>query len=591
MERAAGAFVFTLALTALLTAVWRGALLRWGRLDPPRPDRWHRRPVPRPGGPAMVVALAAGLGLWLPRPVPPPLTGFLVGGAFIFGVGLLDDLVNLANPLKLTLLITGAAIPLLFDVSFSPLPDLVGVPLAMLWILVITNAVNWLDNMDGLAAGVSLVAAAALTVLFLDGGDAAGAVAAAALAGVCAGFLIFNVSPARIFMGDSGSGVLGFGLAGLALWGSARHITNVVLALLVPVMVLSIPIFDSAVVTVTRLVSGRRLFQGGRDHPSHRLVVLGLTERQAVAWLSALSALSGGAALLAARHDVWLGVVLAGGVLCSLIVVGIVLTRVQGDRDPVPRSGRGAVILWQLTHKRRLAAMALDLVLVALAYVGAYLLRFEGDIPRSVARRMAEALPLVLSVKVAALYAAGVYRGDWRYAGLLDLVPLARGVTLGSVSVVALLFLWTRLAGQSRAALVIDWGLTLGVLGTMRVGARLLQEYIAAHRRHGRPVLIAGAGQGGVLLLQELRYNPAFPYRPVGFVDDDPLKQGAVIRGVPVVGTTRDIPALVRRHRVEAVLVAAPSLRPEALERIRVLCDEAGVPVRLMRTLLDPVEG
>jgi UDP-GlcNAc:undecaprenyl-phosphate GlcNAc-1-phosphate transferase len=590
LRQSLGALGFALVVTALLTAGLRRMLVRLRRVDIPRPDRWHRTPVPRPGGPAIFLGIVLGMIAFLPRPWSLPVWGLLIGCTYIFAVGLADDTSNLPNPLKLVLLIVGAVIPLFFGVSFAMVPAPLGVMLAMLWILGITNAENWLDNMDGLAAGVGAIAAGTLMLLSLRFGDAAGGIAAAVIAGACLGFLFFNFAPARIFMGDSGSGVLGFALATLALIGTGRHATNVVLTLLVPVVVLSIPILDTVVVTITRFLNGRRLFQGGTDHPSHRLVLLGLSERQAVLSLYGLSVLSAAVALAASGLGLWPGLALAGVLACGFVAFGIVLTRVRVYDEMRTAAAPGSVVLWQVMHKRRLFEMLLDLVLICLAFLVAYLLRFEGDVPVSLMRRMGQALPLVIALKMSALYAAGVYQGDWRYVGLLDLLTLARGTALGSLLVVGALFFWTRLVDHSRAALIIDGVLTFGFLAVMRVSVRLLQEYFAARRVRGRTVIIAGAGQGGVLLLQELRQNDALPYRPIGFVDDDPVKQGAVIRGLPVLGTFREIPALVARLKVEEVLVAAPSMNRTAMDRIVLICSEAGIPARAMRSLLEPAD-
>lgn len=582
------AFAFGILVTVFLTEVLRRLLPRLGWVDRPRPDRWHTTPVPRPGGPAIVAAVLLGIIALAPRPWSMQLWGLVIGSGFVFTIGLLDDIHNLPNPLKLTLLIVGAAVPLLFGVSFASLPAPFGIPLALIWILGVTNAVNWLDNMDGLAAGISGIAAVTFALLWASFADSTVSLIAALVAGASAGFLLFNFNPARIFMGDSGSGFLGFTLASLVMLGPTQHVTNVLVALIVPVMVLSIPIFDSAVVTVARILNGRRLFQGGRDHPSHRLVVLGLSERQAVLYLYTLSALAAAAGFVTARMGVWIGIVLAGVLVCGFFVVGVVVTRARVYQDAGGTPSNGRVILWQVMHKRRLLEVASDLVLICVAYLGAYLLRFEGTIPEPFMTVVGQSLPIVIIVKMAVLYAAGTYRGDWRYAGLLDLFGVARAASLGSLAVVALMFLLTRLSGYSRAVFVIDWLLTVGLLTSIRVSIRLLQEYIASQRILGKRVLIAGAGEGGVQLLQELRHNPALPYRAIGFVDDDPVKYKATIRGLPVLGNTREIPTLVRRYGIEEVLIAAPSMPRHEIERITLICSEAGVRCRPMRPLLEP---
>lgn len=582
------AFLFALIVAALLTELGRRVLLRLGWVDAPRVDRWHSRPIPRPGGPAIVTAVLLGIALLVPRPWSLQVWGLLAGSIFVFGVGLIDDLVDLANPPKLTLLIIAAAVPPFFGVTFGSLPAPLGAVLALLWVLAITNAMNWLDNMDGLTAGVSAIVAATLAILSAAFGDYTGSVIAALVAGACAAFLYFNFSPARIFMGDSGSGFLGLTLGVLALQGTAQHVTNVGLAVIVPLMILSIPIFDSAVVTLARLFGGRRLFQGGRDHPSHRLVVLGLSEGRAVLHLYTLSLMAGGAALLASRLGVWTGLVLAGALASTLTAMGIVLMRVRVYEEQEHWLNGTRTVLAQVVHKRRLLEMLLDLVLISVAYLASYLLRFEGAIPPWLVHNIAQSLPLVIGIKIGVLYVSGVYRGDWRYVGLLDLVRLARATALASLALVAVLFIWTRLVGYSRAAFIIDWMLTFGLLATMRVSIRLFQEYVASQRILGKRVLIAGAGQGGGLLLAELRNNPALDYRPVGFIDDDPLKQNAIIWGLPVLGSSRDIPPITEKHRIEEVLVAAPSMRAEDLARISLICEEAGVRCRPMQAPLAP---
>jgi UDP-GlcNAc:undecaprenyl-phosphate/decaprenyl-phosphate GlcNAc-1-phosphate transferase len=581
-------FVFGLVAAVALTAVLRRLLLRAGLMDVPTADRWHRRPVARPGGPAIVAVVLAGVAVFSPGPMTGMLGGWLAGGVFIFLVGLVDDFASLPSQLKLTLLVVAAAIPVLFGVTVKALPPVLGAPLAMLWILGLTNAVNWLDNMDGLAAGVCAIAAGTLVALSIVFHDPFTGVAASLLAGTCAGFLFFNFSPASIFMGDSGSGFLGLTLAVLALSGPARHVSDVSLALIVPVMVLSIPIFDTAVVTISRLWNGRPLFQGGTDHPSHRLVVLGLSERQAVLRLWGFSALSAAAAVVASRLGSPAALVFAGLLACGFTALGLAMARVRVYEGAPVTLDPARVVLVQMLHKRSLLAIILDFILICVAYISATLLRFEGTIPPVYVPVIVQSLPIILAVKLLFFYSLGLYRTKWRYVGLLDLLTFLRASLLASVACVAVLFLITGLRGYSRAVLVLDWILTFGLLGGMRLSLRVLEEYFISLRTRGKRVLIFGAGRGGVLLLHELRSNPSLACHPVGFVDDDTFKQGDIIRGLPVLGTCRDIPALAAEHRIQEVLVAAPSLTSETVDRIALICTEAGVAWRLVRPLLEP---
>ncbi len=583
-------------LSLLLTAVLRRILLRVGAVDFPRRDRWHQRPVARPGGPAMFLSWLLVLALGYPELLRPPLLVPVAGGAAVFLIGMVDDLLRLQTRPKLLLLIVAACLPPLLGERFTLFPPAIAVPLTILWVLGITNAFNWLDNIDGLATGTAAIAALALLAQFLLGGALPLAAAAAVTAGVALGFLVFNFHPARIFMGDSGSSFLGFVLAVLSVAGPAAAVRNVVTTLLVPLLILSVPIFDTALVTVMRLWGGRPLLRGGTDHPSHRLVALGLSERRAVLNLYVLSLLAAGVAIAAPRLHPLSGAVLTAVALVVFLALGVVLSRVhvaggRGGPDGTLEEGSGpggavGVILTQVMYKRRLLEMVLDILLICAAYVAATLLRFEGTLPAPMAAALPVVLPVLIASKMSVLYLGGVYRGDWRYVGFLDAYVLARAVTIASVVATSGLALVTRFVNISRAALVLDWLLTLVFLGGARFSLRLVQEFLAAQRSVGRPALIFGAGEGGVMLLAELRNNPRYGVRPVGFLDDDERKRGSRIRGLRVLGSRRDVHALVRRHGVAEVLIAAPTMPEADVGAIKIICAEAGVACRIMHPLL-----
>jgi len=576
------AAVVSLALTALL----RSVLTRLGSVDYPREDRWHRRPVARPGGPALFLAWMLLLVLLLPPEARPRRLPVAAAAAAVFLLGLIDDVARLGTLPKLMLLIVVACLPPVLGLRFELFPPAIGVPLTIFWVLGITNAFNWLDNIDGLAAGIAAIAGVILLAQFLLAGDRILAAAAALTAGVALGFLPLNVYPARMFMGDSGSSFLGFLLAVLPVAGSAAAVGNVVTTLVVPVLVLSVPIFDTALVTLMRLRGGRPLLRGGTDHPSHRLVALGLSERRAVLNLYTLAALAGGVGLAASRLDLLSALVLTAVALALFTAWGFVLSRVRVAVREEGGAGGVGVVLVSVMHKRRILEMLVDVVLILAAYLGANLLRFEGRLPAPMTAVLPLVLPALVAIKMSVLYLMGVYRGQWRYVGFLDIMMLARAVTLASLVAVTVLVLTTRLVNVSRAALILDWLLTMGFLGGARFSIRLLQEMLAAQRSAGRPVLIFGAGEGGLLLLSELRNNPAHGVRPVGFLDDDPGKQGTQLRGLPVLGGRRDIPGLVRRLQIAEVLIAAPSMGRSDLEAVQIICAEAGVTCRAMSPLL-----
>jgi UDP-GlcNAc:undecaprenyl-phosphate GlcNAc-1-phosphate transferase len=284
------AFVAALVLTPL---VLRAA--RWGGwIAHPSADRWHDRPVALLGGIALFGAVAVGVvGGGALTAYTAPVWG---GAILIFAVGLADDLLDVRPEAKLIAQVGATALLLYAGHGFwRGGPFWMSIPLTFLWVIGITNAVNLIDGLDGLAASITAVAATALAVLGGAIGQIGLAAVAATLAGTSLGFLIYNAKPARIFMGDCGSMFLGYMLAVVAL--GAQSTGEPVVSTLVPVVVLAVPIFDTTFVTVTRILEGRSVIEGGNDHTHHRLVRLGLSEQGAVLSLSGVSAVFASAAL------------------------------------------------------------------------------------------------------------------------------------------------------------------------------------------------------------------------------------------------------------------------------------------------------
>src|SRR5687767_14796460 len=226
---------------------------------------------------------------------------------------------------------------------------------------------------------------------------------AATLLGACLGFLVYNFNPASIFMGDTGSLFLGFMVAGLSLVGGWPYSRGTTLVLLLPVLVVLVPIFDTTFVTVTRKLSGRPVSQGGRDHTSHRLVALGMSERRATLLLYMFAALSGALALAVRQVAIWGALALVAGFALSALFIGLYLGKVgvyEESRSPKLDAASGTLIdpLGNLSHRRRIIEILLDTVLVALAYYCAYLLRFDGDMPGEQIMIFIRTLPLLVAV-------------------------------------------------------------------------------------------------------------------------------------------------------------------------------------------------
>jgi len=550
----------TVALGFTATYMTRAVARSVGFVAKPRAERWHRRPTALAGGVGIFLAFVPAMAYFREWPL-------LIGAGAMFLIGLVDDIFQLKPYAKLAgqLLVAGMTVALGPTLPWTPFP-IVNQAISLFWIIGITNAVNLLDNMDGLSAGVATVVALFLSIFALQQGQLALAGTSAALAGALLGFLAFNWNPASIFMGDCGSLFLGYSLAILALHQTYGRSRSILIIITAPVLVMLVPIFDTTFVTLTRILRGRPVSQGGRDHTSHRLVTLGLSERVAVTTLMAVSALGGGIALSARvgfRAGIWVG--------APLLVIALAFVAIHLARTDSPEPGAGAIGLlgWlrAFGYKRRIFEVLLDLVLAMVALISAFLLRFDGDLPNDTAGDLAQVFPIIIVTKVVLLQVAGAYDGVWRYAGLRDLLRLVRGAIYGSAAAFFIAVVWLRLGTLSRGALLMDGVVYASLLASSRIGFRLLGILLKRNVTDlaTTRLLIWGAGDLGAALVRKLLDAPEEGLVPVGFIDDDPNKRGRRIHGIPVLGSSDEIANLLRTRFAERVLLASRSIDPDRI--------------------------
>lgn len=572
--------VAAFGLSLALVPATRALALRFGCVAATSEDRWHRRPTALLGGIAIAVTV---LGLYPFFGAPAELAVLMAAAAVIFLLGLVDDIVSLKPYTKLVIEI-GVASGLVFFGYRLHWTEwaAVDVMLTMVWIVGLTNALNLLDNMDGLCAGIGLIAGASLLGAFLlEGGARPEATYLVLLLGALAGFLVYNFHPASIFMGDSGSLFIGLNLAALTLGSpdSSQSRTNLISILIGPVLVLVVPILDTVLVTVSRLLSGRSAAQGGRDHASHRLVALGLSERDAVAVLWAMAALSGILAVSIYRFQGgWAGTAAAGFML-GMVIVAVYLARVRVYRHPdraQAESGRFTPFVADFMYKRRVAEVLLDVCLAALAYQAAYRLRFEGALFNGYYSNFLTSLPIVVGVQSIALYSVGAYRGVWRYFGLMDGVTFAKGVTLGAIGSVSVIVYLYRFEDYSRGVFVIYAALLMLMLCGSRASFRLFSEF-TRRRPGGTRLVIYGSGDGVATAVRTFLDGGHGSGRILGLIDDDPRMAQVRMHGYPVLGGYAVLLQLVAKGEVDCVVITSPLMDVERLERLRRLCAERNV--------------
>ncbi|MCC7032336.1 MAG: hypothetical protein IT179_05805 [Acidobacteria bacterium] len=564
-------------LAVMLTVIIKRVALAADIVAVPKADRWHRGRIPLLGGVAiagavlMVAALVPGRSgqAWL----------LIAASMMLAIVGLVDDVRPIRPQTKLVaqVLVASALAGSGLTLGLTRVMALDQL-ITVVWLVGLSNAFNLLDNMDGLAAGIGFIASAFRLVFFLQDGNIEGAILAGILCGALAGFLVFNFQPASIFMGDTGSLFIGLMVGGLNVLGPLAYSRGTFSVLVLPVLMLLVPLFDTTFVTIARTIAGRSVAQGGRDHTSHRLVAMGLSERGAVLMLWGIAALSGMVAVLSYRYGLPYTVTLVG-----LLVVGVLVLAIQLGRLRVyPETGqdvpRFVTALADFQFKRQVATVVIDAVLIVLAYYTAYLLRFEGNLERELPA-FSRSLLIVLACQLAALALFRTYQDLWRFAGLHDMVNLLKATSVGAAAAVLALVSLERFQGYSRALFVIHWLLLIAFLGGSRLSFRALGELLPGPGHGARRTLIYGAGAGGVIVLREARTNRALDWHVVGFVDDDRELQRTSVQGLPVLGGLDQLARLLAEQGIEQVVVSTSALDAERRAGLRRQCAEAGIPL------------
>ncbi len=583
------------ALPAAFAAIW--ALLRSSvarrLVAVPSAERWHDTPTPSLGGIGIFAGFSVGLwsaaaaGAFHPDRA---FTGIYAAVALVFIAGLADDLIGLPPVAKLAaqggaaaiVIATGTHVQLVHN-------EVIGDTIAVVWLIGVANAFNLLDNMDGLAASLAAIAFAffAVDAVTVHPDHAALAFAlAGALA--CAGFLPFNLRPreaALVFMGDSGSQTLGFALGALGLTSSWRVAGTTVATLVLPVLVLAVPILDTTLVTVARLLDGRPIYQGGRDHSSHRLVRYGLSERRAVALLAAISLCIGGSSL---AYNVLDNVryTIVGVVLTFALLVQFASFLADIDRRPLqPAEPLGFAQAFAV-HWRRLVEVGIDFVLISASFLAAYAIEFgwPGTTDQRFIRDLT--LPVILAARYLAFIPFGLYRSVWRYAGVRDAVSAAVAVVVSELVALSFMVLTQDMRDFHRSFFIIDALICMVAIAASRVAEHVIVTGTRSVRdRTARRTLIVGAGRNGRSMMRELRETPG--ERVVGFVDDNPQLRRRSVHGVKVLGTTRELDRALARTSPDVVLVTIPDAPRETLDAIVEACEQAGVPCRFVRREID----
>lgn len=570
-----------------------------GWLSQPREDRWHRRPTALMGG-AGFVPVILGLGLWqlvqsLPRgwlslfrPVDlwrPDLilASVLLGAGVLFVAGWLDDRIELRPRTKL-LFQLGAASQLIYfggGMTVTGLP-LLDAALSYAWLVGITNAVNLLDNMDGLCGGFVAIIFTTMAVCW-PGSENGGAICWI-VAGGTLGFLFHNLPPAKIFMGDAGSLPLGFLCASLALPGIVndnwnREAPNPLSGwapVIAASVLLAVPILDTFLVAITRILASRNPMKGGRDHSSHRLANLLSSERRSLVFFLGLGLVTSLIFGWLLRVPALLAVCVGGIFWLALLLLGNLLAvGTRSDGASIPLFMR----LFRDWFKRyAVFPLLLDAVLILMLFPAAYYLRMDLQLGYQEMEAIRRSVPVLLFSILASGLLLGTYAVPWSQASSLDYLRQAAASATGIFLALAAVTLATRFEeGYSRSAFLIFGVLFVAAQGTARLFHELgMKVALRAVKPSSRiPVLVYGAGKRGRMLAEACGTVPELStYRVVAFFDDNEELRGKRLDGLPIF-TPKNRTAI---PEIREIWVSTPIIRRKFLARGQSAW--AGLPIK-----------
>jgi len=612
-------FILAAALALLLTP-WVIKFARYvGAIDQPGERKAHSRPMPRLGGVAVFLSFFFALGGVILMDHRMLATSWVLGyeglmlGASLLLVMLLgfwDDLRSLKPAQKFGVQVLLSSVVYLAGFRVSGVMNPFGgglldvhafdYPLTVLWIVGVTNALNLIDGLDGLAAGVATIAAFTILPIALLWGDTGTAVLTVLLAGSLVGFLRYNFNPAKIFLGDSGSLFIGFMLAVLSIRSSTKSTTA--FALVVPILALGLPIMDTLLSMIRRFLKSflpseaketsvvgrlKTIFSPDKSHIHHRLLALGLSHRTVVLVLYGVS-LSLGVGAFA--------VTIAGDTGTSLILAVVGIATIIGVRQlrykemAVLRNGILLPIYdWGLVKSDSFRVF-LDMAFMIGAYLAGYILTDWRHIYTPVNRETILTVSLVLGIQFAVFWGSGLYRGTVRQFSIGDVLGISKTVSIAVLATgVALAVLSGSLHGFNVLTLVLDYFFLLSPVILSRFSFQVLNHLWERDLKGGKQVLIYGANADGMTVLNKILEREIPNLTPIGFIDEDPALEGKTLNGYPIFGGHRKLPRLVKTRNIDQIILANDRLTPEVIKRLLTVAKTHGITLRMFRIRLEDI--
>ena len=572
------------ALSAALTFLCIRVSARLSLNANPRADRWHKSPTPNTGGVAVFLSCAI-LYLVVARGRYPIVAAAAASMALL---GFLDDRIQLRPIIKFGAQSIAVVAVIAAGVVFHPTGwEQLNLVITFLWIAGITNAFNLIDNMDGLCAGVTIIICGFRLWLALQNGDQVGAQFLAVLAGAFFGFLIFNYKPAKIFMGDGGSMFAGFALATVAIISPVPHTRVLMSSIFYPALTFLYPIFDTVLVSFLRRAASRPISVGGRDHSSHRLASLGLSEQKVVWLLWVLTAAGSAVGLL--TYWMPLGVLAIGSLLLlGITVFGVFLGTLPSYMMPETALVRSSWIRARIPTLRAGVTLVVEVLLAGVALLAAFLLRWEDAFLGTPRSQFLFSLPVVMGCQAVACLAFRTFNLGWRWFGVRDLITLGESVLAGTAG--ATFIIWIAgLRGYSRGVILLYAFFLFAAVTGLRVSMRFLWQMFTLPQGCRRAALL-GNGEPLGLMVSILQTNQDLGASPVVILATDPAADRTRIFGVPVRYVNSDPVRILREVSADMLIVSAGNgITPE--QRLVIdTCRNAGLHVAQFEMQMTPLE-
>jgi FlaA1/EpsC-like NDP-sugar epimerase/UDP-N-acetylmuramyl pentapeptide phosphotransferase/UDP-N-acetylglucosamine-1-phosphate transferase len=602
------------------TYVGVGCIRKWAQrrdlIDLPNERSSHLSATPRGGG-LVIVAVVLCFSGFLAAKFPGHwhiYAYFAAGALLIAAIGGYDDLHSLPSSFRLAIHSLAAVVavvglgcwrtlelPIFGTVALGDW----GWILTVLWIVGLTNAYNFMDGTDGMAGGQALVAGLGWLAFGWQSGFQWMAGLGFIVASGSLGFLMHNWYPARVFMGDVCSGFLGYTFALLPViynsLGKGRPESPVVGLLLVWPF-----IFDTSFTFVRRLCKHENVFAAHREHLYQRMSSVRHGHEKVALVYMGMTILG---CLLAQVWSPWVADgrvngALALPILClGLWVLAATQERRKKEGAANSRHDDKGIGSWafesgreypkvrpQILKYRKIIILAFQAVVLVLIYYASFLLRFDLDINEPYLSVFIKTLPVMLVVKLVLFSLFRLSRGWWRYAGISDLLDIIKASACSGVVFGGLIYWIHGFLHFPRSIFIIDPMLTVVVMGGMRLAIRTYAES-AREVMTGAKALIVGTEGAASAIAREVNSDDTIAYSIIGFVDDDPSKQGERIHGIRVLGKIEDLPRLILKHGVSQILIALPSATGKQMQRIVNICVQCKVEFKTLPALADIING